>query len=108
MGINPDVDDPRLREPLSVLPTPLFFQTTIKSPSLPFGLFTECLLSRLIFQSGLVGGLGFGVSSSLTSLPFGGEPMRKLCALCLVTLLAVLVDIVFFHSRTANAQGTSF
>ena len=32
--------------------------------------------------------------------------MRKLCALCLVTLLAVLVDIVFFHSRTANAQGT--
>ena len=34
------------------------------------------------------------------------EPMRKLCALCLVTLLAVLVDIVFFHSRTANAQDT--
>ena len=33
--------------------------------------------------------------------------MRKLCALCLVTLLAVLVDIVLFHSRTANAQGTS-
>jgi len=33
--------------------------------------------------------------------------MRKLYALCLVTLLAVLVDIVFFHSRTANAQGTS-
>ncbi len=32
--------------------------------------------------------------------------MRKLYALCLVTLLAVLVDVVFFHSRTANAQDT--
>jgi len=32
--------------------------------------------------------------------------MRKLCALCLVTLLAVLVDVWFFHSRTANAQDT--
>jgi hypothetical protein len=32
--------------------------------------------------------------------------MRKLYVLCLVTLLAVLVDVVLFHSRTANAQGT--
>jgi len=32
--------------------------------------------------------------------------MRKLYVLCLVTLLAVLVDIVLFHSRTANAQNT--
>ena len=32
--------------------------------------------------------------------------MRKLCALWPVTLLAVLLDVVFFHSRTANAQGT--
>ena len=32
--------------------------------------------------------------------------MRKLYLLCVVTLLAVLVDIVFFHSRTANAQDT--
>ena len=31
--------------------------------------------------------------------------MRKLYALCLVTLLAVLVDVVLFHSRTANAQN---
>jgi hypothetical protein len=31
--------------------------------------------------------------------------MRKLYAFCLVTLLAVLMDAVFFHSRTANAQG---
>jgi hypothetical protein len=32
--------------------------------------------------------------------------MRKLYALCLVTLLAVLVDVVLFHSSTANAQNT--
>ena len=32
--------------------------------------------------------------------------MKTLYALCFVTLLAVLVDIVFFHSRTANAQNT--
>jgi len=30
--------------------------------------------------------------------------MKKLYALCLVTLLAVLVDVVLFHSTTANAQ----
>ena len=60
----------RDRGVLCVLPTPPLFHTTIESPSPPIGLFTECLLSRLIFQSGLVGELGFGVSSSLTSLPF--------------------------------------
>ena len=32
--------------------------------------------------------------------------MRTLYALCLVTLLAVLVDVVLLHSRTANAQDT--
>ena len=32
--------------------------------------------------------------------------MRKLYALCLVTLLAVLADVVLFHSRTANAQNS--
>jgi len=32
--------------------------------------------------------------------------MRTLYALCLVTLLAVLVDVVLLHSRTANAQNT--
>jgi hypothetical protein len=32
--------------------------------------------------------------------------MKTLYALCLVTLLAVLVDVVLFHSRTANAQNT--
>jgi hypothetical protein len=32
--------------------------------------------------------------------------MKALYALCLVTLLAVLVDIVLFHSRTANAQNS--
>jgi hypothetical protein len=32
--------------------------------------------------------------------------MRTLYGLCLVTLLAVLVDVVFFHSRPANAQDT--
>ena len=32
--------------------------------------------------------------------------MKTLYALCFVTLLAVLVDVVFFHSRTANAQDT--
>jgi len=32
--------------------------------------------------------------------------MKTLYALCLVTLLAVFVDVVFFHSRTANAQNT--
>jgi hypothetical protein len=32
--------------------------------------------------------------------------MKILCALCLVTLLAVLVDVMLFHSRTANAQNT--
>jgi hypothetical protein len=30
--------------------------------------------------------------------------MKKLCVLCLITLAAVFVDIVFFHARTANAQ----
>ena len=30
--------------------------------------------------------------------------MKKLYVLCLVTLLAVLVDLVLFHARTANAQ----
>src|SRR5262250_3407421 len=34
------------------------------------------------------------------------NPMKTLYALCLVTLLAVLLDVVFFHSRTANAQDT--
>ena len=33
--------------------------------------------------------------------------MKALYALCFVTLLAVLVDVVLFHSRAANAQGTS-
>ena len=32
--------------------------------------------------------------------------MKALYALCFVTLLAVLVDIALFHSRTATAQGT--
>jgi lipopolysaccharide export system protein LptA len=32
--------------------------------------------------------------------------MRKLYILCLVTLAAVFVDIVFFHSRTASAQNS--
>ena len=32
--------------------------------------------------------------------------MKTLYGLFLVTLLAVLVDVVFFHSRTANAQNT--
>jgi hypothetical protein len=32
--------------------------------------------------------------------------MKKLYVLCLVTLLAVLVDLVLFHARTANAQNT--
>jgi hypothetical protein len=32
--------------------------------------------------------------------------MKTLYALCIVTLLAVLVDIVLFHSATANAQNT--
>ena len=32
--------------------------------------------------------------------------MKTLYALCLVTLLAVLLDVVLFHSRTANAQNT--
>src|SRR5262245_51916848 len=41
----------------------------------------------------------------LISLRFG-ERMKTLYALCLVTLLAVLVDVVLFHSRTANAQNT--
>jgi len=30
--------------------------------------------------------------------------MKKLYALCLLTLAAVLVDIVFFHTGTASAQ----
>jgi len=34
--------------------------------------------------------------------------MKTLYALCLVTLLAVLVDIVLFHSRTANAQNGNY
>ena len=32
--------------------------------------------------------------------------MRKLYVLCLITLLAVLADVVLFHSRTANAQNS--
>jgi hypothetical protein len=32
--------------------------------------------------------------------------MKTLYALCCVTLLAVLVDVVLFHSRTADAQTT--
>ena len=32
--------------------------------------------------------------------------MKALYALCFVALLAVLVDVVLFHSRAANAQGT--
>ena len=32
--------------------------------------------------------------------------MKTLYALCFVTLLAVLVDIVLFHSTKANAQNT--
>jgi hypothetical protein len=32
--------------------------------------------------------------------------MRKLYALCLVTLLAVLVDVVLLHSTTAKAQDS--
>jgi len=32
--------------------------------------------------------------------------MKSLYALCFITLLAVLVDVVLFHSRTANAQNT--
>jgi len=31
--------------------------------------------------------------------------MKTLYALCLVTLLAVLADVVLFHSRTASAQN---
>ena len=31
--------------------------------------------------------------------------MKKLYALCLLTLAAVFVDIVFFHSGTVNAQA---
>jgi hypothetical protein len=34
--------------------------------------------------------------------------MKALYALCFVTLLAVLVDIVLFHSRTAKAQDTGY
>jgi len=30
--------------------------------------------------------------------------MKKLYALCLITLAAVLIDIVFFHSAAVNAQ----
>ena len=32
--------------------------------------------------------------------------MKTLYALCFVTLLAVLVDVVLFHSTTANAQNS--
>jgi len=32
--------------------------------------------------------------------------MKTLYTLCLVTLFAVLVDVVLFHSRTATAQDT--
>jgi hypothetical protein len=32
--------------------------------------------------------------------------MKTLYALCLVTLLAVLVDVVLLHSTTAKAQDT--
>ena len=31
--------------------------------------------------------------------------MKKLYALCLVTLLAVFVDLAFLHSKSVNAQG---
>jgi hypothetical protein len=33
--------------------------------------------------------------------------MKKLYVLCLMTLAAVVMDIWFFHSRTANAQTTT-
>lgn len=33
--------------------------------------------------------------------------MKKLYALCLITLFAVLIDIVFFHSAAVNAQATT-
>lgn len=31
--------------------------------------------------------------------------MRKIYVLCFVTLLAVFIDIAFFHSGTVNAQA---
>jgi len=34
--------------------------------------------------------------------------MKTLYVLCFVTLLAVLVDVVLFHSTTANAQDTGY
>lgn len=33
------------------------------------------------------------------------QPMKKLYVLCFVTLAAVFVDIVFFHSGTVSAQA---
>src|SRR5262249_54875856 len=60
----------RDRGDLCVLPTPPLFHTTIEGPSPPIGLFTECLLRRLIFQSDLKADLGFGVSPTLHPLPF--------------------------------------
>jgi len=42
----------------------------------------------------------------MTSLQFERKAVKTLYGLCLVTLLAVLADVVFFHSRTANAQNT--
>lgn len=33
--------------------------------------------------------------------------MKKLYVLCLLTLAAVVADIVFFHSRSVNAQAVS-
>ena len=31
--------------------------------------------------------------------------MKKLYALCLISLVAVFIDVVFFHSGTVNAQA---
>jgi hypothetical protein len=31
--------------------------------------------------------------------------MKNLYALCLLTLIAVFIDVVFFHSRTVSAQA---
>ena len=34
--------------------------------------------------------------------------MKKLYALCLITLVVVLVDVMLFHTRTASAQYTNY
>ena len=46
------------------------------------------------------------VSWGLKLASIGRKHMKSLYALCFITLLAVLVDVVLFHSRTANAQNT--